>query len=289
MELTNRELYFKAKEEILNKKLEISDSEIYTLLIVVNKLGSFTDIINDFDKKCLNPQLFYSYLNEIIKGKPIQYVTHIAPFLDFDFYVDERVLIPRPETEGLALLVTNFIKENKIKHDRIFDCCTGSGCLAIYLKAMFEDSKIYASDISLDALEVAKVNANKYKADIHFLNGDKIKPFIEEDLLGDVLISNPPYVKNKEDIEEKVKKFEPMNAIYDETGVSFYLNFIENWDKYLKDNFMMAFEINYDQENELKEIINEYLDEKTNFHFYKDIYNLTRYLIIVRGYENVTF
>ena len=137
-------------------------------------------------------------------------------------------------------------------------------------------------------MEVAKINDETFNGNIIFLRGDKLKPIIKEKVKLDVLISNPPYVENKKDIESKVKKYEPMKAIYSRVGEKFYLNYFKNYKKVMKDKFIMAFEINYDQEDVLTKAIEKYFKEikDIKFKFYKDIYGLNRYLIILRGYEN---
>lgn len=289
MELTNREVYLKAKEEITNKDLKISDSEIYQILIFANEFESYTDLVLNFDKEINNYSFFVDKFNRITIGEPIQYVLNIAPFLDFDFYVDNRVLIPRPETEGLVLLAKSIIQENKIRHRFIADCCTGSGCIAIYMKAYFEESKVYATDIHNRCLDVAKINATKFNANIHFLKGDKSKPLTELDEPLDILISNPPYASDDSKIEEKVKKYEPIDAITTEGGVTFYEDFFKNHSKFMNDDkFMMAFEIGYDQQEQLTFLIKKYFkeDEHIEYKFYQDIYNLDRYLIILKGYKD---
>ena len=289
MELTNREVYLKAKEEITNKDLKISDSEIYQILIFANEFESYTDLVLNFDKEINNYSFFVDKFNRITTGEPIQYVLNIAPFLDFDFYVDNRVLIPRPETEGLVLLAKSIIQENKIRHRFIADCCTGSGCIAIYMKAYFQESKVYATDIHNRCLDVAKINATKFNANIHFLKGDKSKPLTELDEPLDILISNPPYAPGDSKIEEKVKKYEPIDAITTEGGVTFYEDFFKNHSKFMNDDkFMMAFEIGYDQQEQLTFLIKKYFkeDEHIEYKFYQDIYNLDRYLIILKGYKD---
>ena len=102
MALTNREAFFKAKELISKSETKVSDSEIYELLIFANDYSSYSDIVMNFESTLKNEEQFFANLNRVISGEPIQYVLNVAPFLDFDFYVDKRVLIPRPETEGLV-------------------------------------------------------------------------------------------------------------------------------------------------------------------------------------------
>ncbi len=285
MELTNREIFFKTKEEVKNKNLEISDNEIFLLIEKVNNYQNYTNLILNFDKNLANLNFFNELKERLFNGEPIQYILNSAPFVDLDIYVDQRVLIPRVETEELVTKTRYFIEKLELEHKAIGDMCTGSGCIALFMKNSFKDSQIYGSDISQDALEVASQNSKNLNLDINFLCGDKTKPFIELGVKFDVFISNPPYVQNKEDIEEKVKKNEPMNAIYSEDGVAFYRDVFQNYRKFMNDKFMMAFEINYDQEHQLTELVEEYFPSDKKYMFLKDIYGLTRFLFILKGYK----
>ena len=285
MELTNREIFFKTKEEVKNKNLEISDNEIFLLIEKVNNYQNYTNLVLNFDKNLANLNFFNELKERLFNGEPIQYILNSAPFVDLDIYVDQRVLIPRVETEELVTKTRYFIEKLELEHKVIGDMCTGSGCIALFMKNSFKDSQIYASDISQDALEVAMKNSKNLNLDINFLYGDKTKPFIELGVKFDIFISNPPYVQNKEDIEEKVKKNEPMNAIYSEDGVAFYRDVFQNYRKFMNDKFMMAFEINYDQEHQLTELVEEYFPGDKKYMFLKDIYGLTRFLFILKGYK----
>lgn len=285
MELTNREIFFKTKEEVKNKNLEISDNEIFLLIEKVNNYQNYTNLVLNFDKNLANLNFFNELKERLFNGEPIQYILNSAPFVDLDIYVDQRVLIPRVETEELVTKTRYFIEKLELEHKAIGDMCTGSGCIALFMKNSFKDSQIYASDISQDALEVASQNSKNLNLDISFLCGDKTKPFIELGVKFDIFISNPPYVQNKEDIEEKVKKNEPMNAIYSEDGVAFYRDVFQNYRKFMNDKFMMAFEINYDQEHQLTELVEEYFPGDKKYMFLKDIYGLTRFLFILKGYK----
>lgn len=285
MELTNREIFFKTKEEVKNKNLEISDNEIFLLIEKVNNYQNYTNLVLNFYKNLANLNFFNELKERLFNGEPIQYILNSAPFVDLDIYVDQRVLIPRVETEELVTKTRYFIEKLELEHKAIGDMCTGSGCIALFMKNSFKDSQIYASDISQDALEVASQNSKNLNLDINFLCGDKTKPFIELGVKFDIFISNPPYVQNKEDIEEKVKKNEPMNAIYSEDGVAFYRDVFQNYRKFMNDKFMMAFEINYDQEHQLTELVEEYFPGDKKYMFLKDIYGLTRFLFILKGYK----
>ena len=285
MELTNREAFFKTKEEVKNKNLEISDNEIFLLIEKVNNYQNYTNLVLNFDKNLANLNYFNELKERLFNGEPIQYILNSAPFVDLDIFVDNRVLIPRVETEELVTKTRYFIEKLELEHKVIGDMCTGSGCIALFMKNSFKDSSVFASDISKDALEVANKNAKDLELDIIFLKGDKTKPFVNQNIKFDIFISNPPYVQNKNDIEEKVKKNEPMNAIYSEDGVAFYRDVFQNYKKFMNNKFMMAFEINYDQEHQLTELVEEYFPGDKKYMFLKDIYGLTRFLFILKGYK----
>ena len=285
MELTNREAFFKTKEEVKNKNLEINDNEIFLLIEKVNNYQNYTNLVLNFDKNLANINYFNELKERLFNGEPIQYILNSAPFVDLDIYVDNRVLIPRVETEELVTKTRYFIEKLELEHKVIGDMCTGSGCIALFMKNSFKDSSVFASDISKDALEVANKNAKDLELDIIFLKGDKTKPFVNQNIKFDIFISNPPYVQNKNDIEEKVKKNEPMNAIYSEDGVAFYRDVFQNYKKFMDNKFMMAFEINYDQEHQLTELVEEYFPGDKKYMFLKDIYGLTRFLFILKGYK----
>jgi len=287
--LTNRELFFLAKNKIKNTNINISDNEIYQILEYVNNYQNYTEIILNFDKICENCRLFKKLFDELISGKPIQYLLNRAQFLNFDLYVDKNVLIPRPETEGLVLKAIEYIEKLSLNRNLIVDVCTGSGAIAIALKDKFENSEVFATDLHPECIDIANKNAKIAEKQIHFLVGDKLEPLKERKLKFDILISNPPYVENIDDIEEKVKSYEPFDAVFTKDGTAFYETFFKEANSVMNPNFFMAFEINYDQEEKLTELIKKYFKENIRYKFEKDIYNLNRYLFILNGYEDRSF
>ncbi len=286
--MTNREAYLKAKKLLLQfKDNDLHDSEIYLLLIRSNGYHNFTELIKNFDENLANPASFERNLNRLIKGEPIQYITEEAPFFDLDLKVNHNVLIPRPETEGLVKFLIYYINENKFPHNDIADVCTGSGCIAAYLKKTFPYSNVYAIDKYQDCIEVAEYNFRKYNLSIYLLMGNRLYPLIDRGIKLDILVSNPPYVSNMDDIEKIVKDNEPMTAIYTQDGTKFYESFFKHHKEVMKERFLMAFEINYDQEEKLTFLINNYFDlTKIKYKFVKDVFGKTRYLFIEGNYEN---
>jgi len=283
---TNQEVFQKSKETIKKlKNSSINDSEIYELLIDANGFLDYTDLIINFDKKIKNKSLYIRNLNKLIAGEPIQYILKKAQFINLDISINHNVLIPRPETEGLALFIKEYIKKYKLNHEVIGDVCTGSGCIALYLKEQFKDSTVFASDKYEDPLLIAKYNKEKLGIDINLLKGSRLQPYEENKIKLDVLASNPPYVENIKEIDENVLRYEPINAIYSLDGLHFYDSYFRHYKNVTNEKFFMAFEINYNQKEKLTHLINKYFDENIQYIFKKDIYGKDRYLFIFGGYK----
>lgn len=144
-------------------------------------------------------------------GEPLQYIEGSAPFGPLDLVVDERVLVPRPETEGLFEIATRMVRNPGI----VVDLCTGSGALALALKKAFPSAAVFATDISEEAIEVAVENRHRNRLDIYLAAGDLFDP-LPASILGevDLLVANPPYVAESEyeGLPEDVKR-EPRIAL----------------------------------------------------------------------------
>ena len=187
---------------------------------------------------------------------PIQYITNNQEFMNLNFYVDENVLIPQPDTETLVEEVINEYKEKKCE---ILDLCTGSGAIAISLAKYINESNIVASDISMKALQIAKLNAEKnlVRKKIEFIESDMFNKIYKDDF--DIIVSNPPYIKTKviEKLDRQVKN-EPYIALDGGAdGLKFYKIIIENAYKYIKNEGKVFLEIGYDQKNELINLFKE--------------------------------
>jgi release factor glutamine methyltransferase len=144
-------------------------------------------------------------------GEPLQYIEGSAPFGPLELRVDERVLVPRPETEGLFEIATRMVRNPEV----IVDLCTGSGALALALKSEFPSAAVFATDISEDAIDVAIENRRRSRLDIYLAVGDLFDP-LPASLIGevDLLVVNPPYVSEAEfeSLPADVKR-EPMIAL----------------------------------------------------------------------------
>lgn len=196
-------------------------------------------------------------IKRLEKGEPVQYIVGNVNFYGYELDVNKNVLIPRRETEEL---VEEVIKRSQEFYcPTIIDVGTGSGAIAISLSKEL-NTHVYASDISSVALDVAKKNAVKNDANITFLEGDMLKPFAEKNIKVDIIVSNPPYIKEDEEIEDIVKNNEPHLALYAKNdGLEFYESILKNAKKVLKDKFLIAFEIGYTQAETIKELAIKYL------------------------------
>ncbi len=161
-------------------------------------------------------KIFFDLLEKRKKRYPIAYITHVKEFFGFPFYVDERVLIPRPETETLVEETIKIARETS--HKTIVDVGTGSGCVAITLSKTLKQ-KVLASDISQDALDVTKINKNRLSADVDLVLGDGINWLSG----ADIVVSNPPYVSEREyqSLSDDVKYEPKMALISDDDGLAF--------------------------------------------------------------------
>ena len=167
-----------------------------------------------FDLETTDHQFILQCIERINMHEPIQYILEEAWFYDIPIYVNKHTLIPRPETEELVDII---LKENKNKSNLcIIDIGTGSGCIPIILKRKFNNSHLYALDISYDALEVARRNASHYKANIHFIENDFLNSSTFDLPVFDIIVSNPPYIPQQEHeiMDKNVTLFEPHSALF---------------------------------------------------------------------------
>ncbi|MBZ4043125.1 peptide chain release factor N(5)-glutamine methyltransferase [Flavobacterium hibisci] len=223
-------------------------------------------------------EVLESFLNELKKEVPIQYLLGKTNFYGLDFEVNENVLIPRPETEELVDWIIN---ENKIldktKKLKILDIGTGSGCIAISLAKNLPNAEVYAMDVSKRAIETAKKNARNNNVKIIFI----LKSVLELEILKsnfDIIVSNPPYVRHleKQEIKKNVLDYEPHLALFvdDNDALVFYRKIAELAQKSLLEKGQLYFEINQYLGKEMTELL-----EKMNFkniELRKDIYDNDR-------------
>lgn len=232
-----------------SQALEIYDEQESNSLIhwlLEHHLGlRRVDLMNFLDEKNL-PQQFYQDLERLKTGEPIQYILGKAPFYGREFYVSPATLIPRNETEELVHLI---LKENKQPGLKILDVGTGTGCIPISLYLEMNAAELVAMDISADALLVARANAARLQAEVTFFQGNILKELPEVSGL-DVLVSNPPYIpeKDKTQMHRNVLDFEPELALFvpNEDPLLFYRQIATCGRSLLKEGGKLYFEIHED-------------------------------------------
>ena len=204
-------------------------------------------------------------VKELLKNKPIQYILGETEFCGMRFFVDENVLIPRPETEEMVNMIVS--RRDKACLVRtgcdVLDIGTGSGCIAISLAKLLKNSSVTAVDVSEKALEVAKKNAAANNVNVNFINDDILNPKNPELLENkfDIIVSNPPYVceSEKSEMRDNVLDYEPSTALFvsDNDPLVFYRKILEFAQKSLKTNGEVWFEINEKFGNEMKNLCHE--------------------------------
>ena len=244
------------KGTIMLKNSNIESPKLKAWLLLQYILKKSRQYLIVYDNQEVDKKAQWEYfvnIEKLTKGMPLQHITHTQEFMKMDFYVDENVLIPRPDTE---ILVEETIKiAQTMERPKILDLCTGSGAIAISLKKYIPSAQVYAVDISKKALEIAKKNAHRLEAEVKFIESNLFEKIKNEKF--DIIVSNPPYIK-KSDINylsQEVQK-EPQIALdggYD--GLDFYRKISYQAIDYLKFGSYLCFEIGYDQKEEVLEIL----------------------------------
>ena len=257
-----KEVLKKGKEKLIENKIEDANIISRVLLQYVLKLDRNQLIINQFNEiKEEQITQYIEFIDKIIEGMPLQYITKKQEFYGLDFYVDENVLIPQPDTEILVEEVLKIAKNG----DKILDICTGSGCIGISIASNIENVEVIMTDISENALKVAEKNAknNQVLEKVQLIQSDM---FEKVDSKFDIIVSNPPYIETKviKNLDKQVQK-EPMIALDGgKDGLIFYRKIISEAPKYLKEKGCLCLEIGYDQKEKVVELIK-------NIGIFKDI------------------
>lgn len=259
-------------------------SENAAMLLMMEITGKENhDLYVEFEEE-ISEEIFKEFNEKfarLLTGEPLQHILGYEYFYGHKFIVNEDVLIPRPETEELVANVLAYYDEffNGQKVD-VCDIGTGSGAIAITLKKEEENFTVTASDISEKAVATAKRNAANLEADVNFLVGDMCEPLIENNIKVDILVSNPPYIPVDEEMEHSVKDFEPHVALFGgEDGLKFYRIIFERSKYLLKEKSFMAFEMGYNQKENLTALAKLYFPN-SKVEVIKDLSGKNRMLFI---------
>lgn len=196
---------------------------------------------------------FKNIINRRKKGEPLQYIINSANFYGYDYYVDERVLIPRFDTENLAYEVIRI--STGLNNPAILEIGPGSGAISATIAMENPESSVTGSDISNEALAVCEINKEKYKiSNLQFINSD-----VFENIGGkyDIIFSNPPYIKTEDmnNLQIEVKQEPTLALDGGKDGLYFYRKIVAESRKYLKPNGYLLFEIGYDQGQDVKNLL----------------------------------
>ena len=226
------------------------------------------------------------YKKEVLaleEGKPLQYVIGYVNFYGNKFYVDERVLIPRFETEELVENTIKYVNEYFTEPVDIIDLGTGSGVIGLTLENKLSPNSVDLIDISKEALEVTEKNKNNLNSKANLLQSDFFDNINKK---YDVIISNPPYIKTNEEIEDIVKDNEPHLALYaGDNGLDCYEKILKDISNHMKDKCLIAFEIGYEQREDIINLINKYLDN-VRIEVKKDLSEKDRMIFIFKNLNN---
>lgn len=276
--MTVEELIIFGKENIhsIHAKILLAD------LLGINQL----DLINHLDEKVDREieKIYKRRVEMLRENKPIQYIMENVNFYGNKFYINENVLIPRFETEELVENTLKLLDEKfKNKKLNIIDLGCGSGVIGLTLKRKLPSSNVTLIDISDKAIEIARRNSKDLNVEVTFIKNDFLDGINKK---FNCIISNPPYIKTNEEIEEIVKNNEPHLALYaGEDGLDCYRKIIKNIKNNLEDEYLIALEIGNTQKDAVIKLINTYLDDEPLIIAKKDMQGRDRMIFVIKNNE----
>ncbi len=257
--MTRRELREIMRTRLIGAGIEDVESEIFLLFAWkpgISRADYFTH------PEAQVPREAWEEIDRVLKERerrvPLQYLMGTASFMGYSFYVDERVLTPRQDTECLVELAAEAIrKESGSRAPAVLDLCTGSGCIGISLKLLCPEIQCTLTDVSSDALCVAKKNAAALGASVSVLKSDL---FALVPGTYDFIVSNPPYIRidERETLMPEVRLYEPPEALYArEDGLYFYREITAQCGRFLRPGGRILFEIGQDQGEAVRALLEE--------------------------------
>ena len=273
---------YEVYKEALNKLKNPDADEISVRILLCHNNGikSMSGFYIHKNENIKDLQGFLNQFKRFLNGEPIQYILGETEFLGLDFFVDKRVLIPRQETE--EVVTQAYLRALQMFGDHVInvaDICCGSGVMGITLAKKLKVRYLFMSDISEDAIEVAKENAKSNDVIGNFFVGDACDELIKAGAKVDLLVANPPYILNKNEVDESVLKHEPHLALFADEELSVYKHIFEALPKIKNKNLLCVFEIGYDLKEKLTKLLEKSVKNAT-FGFVKDINGKERILIL---------
>ncbi|MCX7862478.1 MAG: peptide chain release factor N(5)-glutamine methyltransferase [Bacteroidales bacterium] len=263
----------------INEAQTIAEWLIMDVLHIQTRFELFEKFDHEIEKESFTFKVFEQKWKRLLRNEPIQYVLHKAWFLDLEFYVNSYVLIPRPETEELCRLI---LKESDVNiKKKILDIGTGSGCIAVTLKYFAPMWDVCASDVSDDALKIARCNANKFSLDVTFIKDSILHSQINEKY--DLIVSNPPYIPQNEmkSMHSNVVQYEPHIALFvpENDPLMFYKAIISFANNGLNRSGVIYTEIH---ENYSADLIHIFSENNYETKLYRDIHNKPRIIKAIK-------
>ena len=285
---TYNNLLHKYTKAFSEKGMSLNTLKVFLFELCNEKeVNLYLEMDNEADREI--EDRFDSGVKRLLNDEPMNYVLGYSYFYGYKMKTDKAVLIPRYETEELVgLILSKYDEYFNGKNVTVADIGTGSGAIAIALKREEDRMAMYASDISLEALDVARENARNNDAEVTFYSGSMLDPIIENNIKLDILVSNPPYIKESETLENSVYDYEPHVALFGgEDGLKFYREIFANAHKVLKEKSLLFFEMGYDQKENLTALAREYFKD-AYIEVFKDINKKDRMLMIACGFTNLS-
>jgi len=235
-------------EELQSLYTSVECEELFFIfcekILNLNKIDIRSQLENSISAE--NQKEFLKIISILKEGKPYQQILGETYFYGNRFFVDENVLIPRPETEELIELIESRLSHLKKEKLKILDVGTGSGCISISLAKIFPNAEVSSIDISEKALNVAQKNADFHKVKVNFIQKDYLNEKLDE--IYDIIVSNPPYIDvfEREEIPYSVKNFEPNIALFapENRVLAFYEKIAQDSENHLKKGGFIFLEIN---------------------------------------------
>jgi len=267
-------------EELQSLYTSVECEELFFIfcekILNLNKIDIRSQLENSISAE--NQNEFLKIISILKEGKPYQQILGETYFYGNQFFVDENVLIPRPETEELIELIESRLSHLKKEKLKILDVGTGSGCISISLAKIFPNAEVSSIDISEKALNIAKKNADFHKVKINFIQKDYLNEKLDE--IYDIIVSNPPYIDvfEREEIPHSVKGFEPNIALFapENRVLAFYEKIAKDSENHLKKGGSVFLEIN---QKLGKETLQLFQDVLTKSELIKDLSENDRFVI----------
>lgn len=273
----------KVEELIVYGKSQVHSDLVKILLaelLNLNPLELLNHLNEEVDQEKINT--FKQEIKYLKNNKPIQYVLGNVNFYGQKFYINENVLIPRFETEELVENTIKYINKYFNKPIDIIDLGCGSGVIGLTLEKKVSTNSVDLIDISKKALEVTNKNCGKLNSKANIIESDM---FSNVEKKYDVIISNPPYIKTNEEIEEIVKENEPSTALYaGEDGLDCYKKILKDIKKHMKAKCLIAFEIGYKQKDDIINLIRKNIPD-VKIKAKKDLSGKDRMIFIFKNLE----